>query len=212
MRAKVFGFLMMGSCVAIMYGEDITIPLEGGKVVIRNAQFTPAATPELSFKIENQTSQPWWTLTLRFDIAGTCDGKIHRWSVPATTSLGWSEDHFVGNAYREEVDTQIGKVDGCHTDSISAKLVLAQNSNHRVLAPEEAKKEELEAARQKRLTAERNRKRAEEEAKSAEEQRKIREACSALYQNTADKKIKDLTVREDQQVRACQALDLYPPQ
>ena len=53
---------------------------------------------------------------------------------------------------------------------------------------------------------------AEQDAKEAAERRKLRAACSVLYQNTADRKIADLTVREEQQVRACQALGLYPPQ
>jgi hypothetical protein len=39
-----------------------------------------------------------------------------------------------------------------------------------------------------------------------------RATCSAVYRNTADKKVGDLTVKEEQQVRACQALGLYPPQ
>jgi hypothetical protein len=42
--------------------------------------------------------------------------------------------------------------------------------------------------------------------------RNIRAACSAIYKNTSDKKIRDLTVKEEQQVRNCQALGLYPPQ
>jgi len=77
---------------------------------------------------------------------------------------------------------------------------------------------------QKRLAAKRKKKQAEGEAleakakaerdaKAAEERRQVRAACGAVYQSTADinKKVGDLTVREEQQVRACQALDLYPP-
>jgi hypothetical protein len=90
-------------------------------------------------------------------------------------------------------------------------------------AEAQAKKDAAEAARRKRLAAEQKRKqaeldariakeRADEEAKAAEERRKIRLACSTIYQSTADKKLKDLTVKEEQQVRACQALGLYPPQ
>jgi hypothetical protein len=84
------------------------------------------------------------------------------------------------------------------------------------------KKAIAEAARRKRLAEEQKKKdaelnarlakyRAEKEAAEAEERRKIRTACSGIYQNTVDKKVKDLTVREEQQVRACQALGLYPP-
>jgi hypothetical protein len=90
-------------------------------------------------------------------------------------------------------------------------------------AKAQAKKDEAEAARRKRLAAEQKKKdaelnartakdRAEEDAKAAEERRKIRAACTVIYRNTVDKKVKDLTVGEEQQVRACQALGLYPPQ
>ena len=54
--------------------------------------------------------------------------------------------------------------------------------------------------------------RAAEEARASEERRKIRDACGLIYKNTADKKVGDVTVKEEQQVRACQALGLYPPQ
>lgn len=90
-------------------------------------------------------------------------------------------------------------------------------------AAEQAKKEVADEARQKRLAAEQKKKdaelnariakeRAQEEARAAEERRKVRAACAVIYLSTADKKLKDLTVREEQQVRACQALGLYPPQ
>jgi membrane protein involved in colicin uptake len=99
----------------------------------------------------------------------------------------------------------------------------ARAEQERIAAEEQAKKDTADAARRKRLAAERKKKdaeldvqlakhRAEEEAKAAEERQKIRAACALIYRNTVDKKITDLTVREEQQVRACQALGLYPPQ
>ena len=99
-----------------------------------------------------------------------------------------------------------------------------QSPEDKRLAKEvQAKKDAADAARRKQLAAEQKRKqaeldariakeRADEGAKAAEERRKIRAACSTIYQNTADTKLKDLTVKEEQQVRACQALGLYPPQ
>ena len=39
-----------------------------------------------------------------------------------------------------------------------------------------------------------------------------RATCGAVYRKASDKKVSDLTVKEEQQVRACQALGLYPPQ
>jgi hypothetical protein len=84
------------------------------------------------------------------------------------------------------------------------------------------KKAVAEAARRKRLADEQKKKeaelnarlakyRAEREAADAEERRRVRAACTGIFQNTVDKKVKDLTVGEEQQVRACQALGLYPP-
>jgi hypothetical protein len=95
--------------------------------------------------------------------------------------------------------------------------------NDRATAEEQTKKDAAQAIRQKRLAAERKRKQAEEsareakvqaeqDAKEAEARAKIRAACNTIYRNTVDKKIKDLTVREEQQVRTCQGLGLYPPQ
>ena len=98
----------------------------------------------------------------------------------------------------------------------------AQTKRDAEAAQAQAKKDAADAARRKRLAAEQKKKqadlnareakeRAEEEAKAAEERGRVRAACSAAYQKTADKKLKDLTVKEEQQVRACQALGLYTP-
>ena len=99
----------------------------------------------------------------------------------------------------------------------------AKAEQERITAEEQAKKDAADAARRKREAAEKRKKdaeldaqlakyRAEEEARAAEERQKTRAACALIYKNTADKKISDLTVREEQHVRACQALGLYPPQ
>lgn len=92
----------------------------------------------------------------------------------------------------------------------------------RIAAEAQAKKDAADAARRKRLAVEQKKKddelnarlakqRAEEEAKTTEERRQIRAACALIYRNTADKKVVDLTVKEEQQVRTCQALNFYPP-
>ena len=92
----------------------------------------------------------------------------------------------------------------------------------RIADAEQAKKDAVESARQKRLAVERKKKQAEEDAryakitaeikaKDAEDRAKIRAACRSIYTATSDKKMGDLTVKEDQQVRACQGLGLYPP-
>jgi hypothetical protein len=63
-----------------------------------------------------------------------------------------------------------------------------------------------EAARQARLDEMRN----ADEAEAAQT-RRIKAACTVIYRNTANKKVSDLTVVEEEKVRACQALEMYPP-
>jgi hypothetical protein len=62
----------------------------------------------------------------------------------------------------------------------------------------QAEKDTLEADRQ-----------AAKEAAEAEEMLRIKARCHALYKRTIDKKQADLTVRETQQITACEALDYY---
>jgi hypothetical protein len=211
----VFGATMIG-------GDDITVPFEGGSIVVR-PQFIRGNVPELSFRIENHTSHPWWTMVLQFDISGVCNGEPKHWLLSAETSLGWSEDHYVANAYKEIVGSLRDKVDGCHTEVIKASVERADNADKHFRSENEAKKDAEAAENAKRLEAEWLRKeaeanarlakkRAEEQIRTAEESRKLRAGCALSYQNTADKKVRDLTVQEEQQVRACQALGLYPPQ
>jgi hypothetical protein len=209
----------------VMCANDITIPLEDGKIVIRDAHFIRVEEgsyiPKLSFKLQNRTSSTWWEVKLHFDITGLCNGTPRHWSVEFSTSVVGGSDEILG-PYSEIYDSLVGEVDGCHTEIIKATLGLAYNGDRRVLGTDEATKEAADAARRKRLAAEQKRKQAEadaryatmqaeKEGKAAEERRKIRAACSAIYQTTADTKLKDLTVKEEQQVRACQALNLYPP-
>lgn len=98
----------------------------------------------------------------------------------------------------------------------------AQAEQERIQAEAAATKAATESARQKRLAAERKKREAEaeaayqrartaEETKAAEERRRIRAVCALIHQSTANKNIADLIVKEEQQVRACQTLGLYPP-
>ena len=256
-------FLVLAVCFGTLtFGEDITLPLNDGTILI-SAQFIRpneyqqgSDWPELTLTIKNQTSYPWQTLKVQFDIGGLCNGEPRQWTVPVLTSLGWSGDHPFVKEYKDVVFSLVGKVDGCKSEIIKAKLILAENSKTRIdgstdervdlekqrsdldkqlqeikakrdaeaaakaqedrqAADEKAKKDAVRrraAEEQRRKQAEADAKRsAEENARAAEEQRKTRAACAVVYQNTIDKKIKDLTVREEQQVRACRGLGLYPP-
>jgi len=115
-------------------------------------------------------------------------------------------------------------------DAEAAEQAEEEGKASETQAAAQAKEDAAEAARQKRMAAEQRKKeadsrlaeyraaehraevKAKEEANAAFERNKSRAACSVIYQNTAEKKLKDLTVKEEQQVRSCQALDLYPPQ
>ena len=120
-----------------------------------------------------------------------------------------------------------GKDGGCVLEQLVASILTAENKNLRInvvtgerldlvkqreLATEaQAKQDTIEEAHQKRLAAEQRKKNAALAAQKAEEMRKLHDNCTTIYQNTVEKQVKDLTVREEQQVRACQVLGLYPP-
>jgi len=83
-------------------------------------------------KIKNQTSSSWRTLKLQFDIGGFCNGEPRQWTIPVSTSLGWTEDHQLVKEYTDTVISLVGKVDGCKREIIRASLRLAENSKTRI--------------------------------------------------------------------------------
>lgn len=229
--AALFGTLLHGAA-------DITIPLDGGTIVLIDPQFIRVVgkgtmalyIPELSFKIRNQTSSPWTTLKLQFEIVGVCGGETRQWSRSAIMNLRWAKESVYIAEYKDPPDLVaplIGKVDGCQAETFKAALVLAESPIVRIdgltgervdlvaqreaEAAKRAKEEAALAAMRAKADAVRRRVEAEEQARDAEEGRKVRAACTAIYKSTADKRMGDLTVKEDQQVKACQALGLYPP-
>src|SRR6266851_2284478 len=120
---------------AVMYGDEITLPLDDGNIQIRAQFIRPngygSDVPELVVKIKNQTSSSWRTLKLQFDIGGLCNGEPRQWTIPVSTSLGWTEDHQLVKEYTDTVISLVGKVDG-KTEIIRASLRLAENSKTRI--------------------------------------------------------------------------------
>jgi hypothetical protein len=298
---KVFGSLLLASSAFGQAPEQehrsanyITIPLDGGTVVIQDAKFIRLDhfgdfVPELSFVIVNRTSSGW-SLKLQFDVSGSCGGVRREWSMPTTLAL---VNKALSVTHKDSVIPLFGKVDGCHSDSIAAKLVVAENAvvridgatgeridlkakreaerlareaeiadraeRIRVVAQAQAEKEAAEAetkrlaveaeakneaaeaeakrlaaeaeaknaavaaAKRKRLMAEQKKMDAEQhalnlkriaalEAEIVIEFQRARAVCEESYRNTSDKKLKDLTVKEAEQIRRCQSADMYPPQ
>lgn len=165
-------------------------------------------------------------LKLQFDQGGLCKGAPNQWSESAEEVIS-SVGPARGGFHLEDAD-------GCTIDVLDAALVSAKVGT-KVLVEQDPpapdftdrlkaiqNKRAAEAARLRKAAEERKHSatkeaarvaqlKAEEDAKVAEERRKVRVACAAIYQATIDKKVKDLTVREEQQVRSCQVLNLYPP-
>ena len=142
--------ILAASFLPAVYGADgdITIPLEGGSLVVQNVQLTMdgyVAVPGLSFTLRNRTSVPWKRLTLQFEIDARCNGEPKHWSRTVDTFLGSVEDDPAAQnahlseegkekvalalrAYDHLVLLPQGRVDGCITEAIKVTLVWAENS------------------------------------------------------------------------------------
>jgi hypothetical protein len=140
---------------------------------------------------------------LQFDIGGLCSNKPAQWSEVTDDSVGFSASKFF----------HLEDSAGCTIELV--KVSLASTNPPEIDFTEQLKsiqaKRDAEAARAKRRTEEAAKAKNEQDAKDAAERQKIRIACGAIYRSTIDKKVRDLTVREEEQVRSCQALRLYPP-
>ena len=194
--------------------------------------------PRLTFALVNATSDSWSFLELKFEIDGTCDGEHRQWSQKIVTSLGYFADRQRRRDYDELSIPLLGKVKGCRTERFKVALILAENAKVRIDVvtgervdlvarrnAEEAQATEqrrimvVQEAERKEVLAAQEEQRRKREVAQAEERRK-REAedyakdhaiCVQVYKRTSNKKVSDLTVKEEQQVRACQLLGLYQP-
>lgn len=213
--------------------DEITIPLEGGSIVLRDMDLIQRGIvgqhlfPELQFTVINQTSDRWDKLILNFTIKGSCNGEPREWSENVSLSLDWMASGPLPSHRSQLLYSLQDKMDGCLADNFAAKLLLAQNSKVRIdlvtnerldyeearreAAAKRARQQALEVKRKAAGNARKKRLVEEEERRAAERRLKVRLVCQLLYTVTHDKKIADLTVEEEQKVRACQLLGLYPP-
>lgn len=191
--------VLLGSAI---YGEDITIPFEGGSFLIKEARFLRSSAtkfiPEFYFRIFNNTSAGW-DLKLRLDITRRCqDGKgdPDQSSRVAQFSLRPAQS-------KVYIDPKplVGETGGCVLEKLEVSLISAENKNLRIdgitgervdlekqreiEAKAQAKIDAADAARRRQLAAEQKKKnaeldariaksRAEREAQAAEERRKLR--------------------------------------
>ena len=214
--------------IIVARGNDITIPMEGGgEIIILSPQFTARnqlniSDPVLSFGVHDQSRVRWSSLTIQFEIGGFCNAEVGRWSDSVTVTPA-------PGLRRHVIDLPYGTLQSCRAEVIKAHVKGAGPESLPISAEEiQAGKEarELREAESKVRAAElklreeeirrlmveaQAKKDAAEEAQAVKERHRVREACAAIYRTTSNMKVSDLTVKQEQQVRACQALDLYPP-
>ena len=216
------------------YRTDVTIPLEAGSIVVRDIRLSETEARgidnwdlAMSFALENHTSTSWDSLDLEFKIGTICAGETRQWTyVFHSGPLPVKATH--ANADREVIVT-LPKKPNCEMAIAKGRMLRAANATQRIegssseigdLTQEiQSIQGKREAARAAAAIAAR-RKQAEDDAhyakakaaadaKFTEERAATRAACSLIYDKTVDRKVSDLTVRETQQVQACQMLGFY---
>jgi len=181
--------LLVASFSAVAYGDDITIPLGEGSILIQGARFIRQSlagggslVPELSFTVINQTSSPWKAVKLQFDMGGICNGEPRRWSRIVVLVLGWMSGTQWTKEYKETIIPLVGRVDECRTEIIRARLLQADNWSVHIdgvtgeQVDFEKQLREIEQRREAEAAA-----RAEQERIAAEEQAK-KDAATATAQ------------------------------
>jgi hypothetical protein len=89
--------LLAASFRTVVYGDDITIPLDGGSIVIGaafhktkelayNLLYPDIQVYDLVYSIRNQTDSRWRIVRLRFDFGGLCTGRPKQWSIPISVN------------------------------------------------------------------------------------------------------------------------------
>ena len=210
----------------------------GASVTLTNLKFIRVdqfnvAHPELSFKLVTVGDESWAPFMLRFDIAGFCNStEFQKWA--DTLTITPEKKTYVHNFVELDRGYQM---QGCHAELMKisrpdvdhAPLITEKEAWEQIAKQEQDNAEEVAAQREKqrqldqeneRLRKQREAKIAKEEAaqraadaaariKRAEENRRIAANCHTVYLATADKKIGDLTVREDELIKACRAVGMY---
>ncbi len=189
--------------------KEIVVKHEDGTFTLREVQLIGRGVPSFHAKILNGMSHDWEfpvfevvyeghelkdsTKKIRqsFTVRGMCTWAKGR---ECTVTKGLDFPLFFIETYEFKL------IDGSMKLTPEEKRLDAE----RRIAQREAESQREAIERQRaneRLAAAR--------AAEAEQARKVRMACNVVYRDTSNKKIGDLTVKEEQQVRACQVLGLY---
>ena len=228
--------LMIALISTIHADEDLTIPIDDGSGIEQGLRVRAKFVSEYSTLFGPERCLSAWCVSyfverygrgdmlehpldvrFQFDAGGLCKGKPQQWS----TAVGGNLTHLFASMNDW---FPLEDADGCTVEKLKVSLLLVEIDGKILVSndiPDVDFTRELkaiqaqkyrEAVRQKQTEVEQKQRELAEKAKAAEQKRQLTASCSEVYKNTIDKKVRDLTVREEQQVRACQALGLYPPQ
>ena len=122
--------LFAAAFATVMYGDDITIPLDNGSIVVENPQFirkggSGSNVAGLTFTLTNNTSRAWMSIDLLFNIRYVCSGEAHQRSQAVKLGLGWTKDVPIKREYHDLVIPLMGQVDSCDTESVKVNLISA---------------------------------------------------------------------------------------
>jgi hypothetical protein len=146
-------------------------------------------------------------IRLHFDIGGLCSREPAQWSEETNDNVS-ALPQYIGFHLEDAEDCtiellQVSLVSGKPDPDLTNELESIQVNRDKQAAKDKA----AAVAERKRQAEEAARK----AAMRAAEHERVRKACAVIYTNTIDKKVRDLTVREEEQVRACQVAGMYPP-
>jgi len=174
--------------------KELQVKHPEGTITIRDGQLYGGETPAFKATLHNGTSRSWSAPV--FEI--TYIGNGQKQSFRANGMCEWPKGK---TCYvRKDLEFLPFPVE-------EIKIVMV--GGVKSMSPEER----AESDRQYRERQETERKlRTARESKEAIEAARVRAGCLLIYKSTINKRIGDLTVKETQQVKACELLGMYPPE
>jgi hypothetical protein len=174
------------------------VPLDSGGSLIFKAQpgYRKSSTGDVEHTLYYTVTEPndhdWTPTTVQVDMGGYCERSEHFYPDR------WQDTLNIDNVFWKEGTRYVPtRSQNCVLGFLKA-TVLTLGSRTITTAPQIDFPKLEDWVDQEEANSER-----------LAERRRIRAGCTAVYQTTIDKKISDLTVRQSEQVNACQLLDLY---
>ena len=216
-------------------GNSGSFDVPGGHLDLTGFQLqlsdVKGGTPELMFYLTNRTPYSWQSLDFVADIQSDCSGTRSSWAIPVSTNVGYVDGVTVNREYRTPISSLAGKTDNCVVKDKALRLLQATTFKYRLDGETgkvtDVQREQLEEQAQKsaEAAAEENSRAAAEEkqrmrlksklseyrAAQAAQRARLAAMCKAVYAQTSDKKLADLTVKETRAVQTCESVGLYVP-